>query len=77
VNKIKLWILSLFAKNLDDLIAVFVKLDKQLDAYIAKEKDEVAALETVATQMLAQANARNRSIERAGRIKENIGAIVR
>ena len=77
MDYIKNLILKFVARNLDDIISVFTKLDAQLDAYIEKQ----LALEE---SLVAQREALNRTldanaaeIDRAHRVRANIRAITK
>lgn len=76
-TQLKLYILRFFAKDLDAILALFTKLDAQLDAYIARETQEAQALTQMASQLQREANEKTARIEKAGRVQANIAGLAR
>lgn len=74
---IKLFLLNLFARNLDSIIALFTKLDQQLDAYIAKEQSQLSSLDKMISDLTAQKQDKLQNIDRAGRIQSNVQSITK
>lgn len=72
---IKLILARFLERNLDDILALFTKLDQQLEAYIAREEAQVANLKDDKLRIELQISQRSSAVERAAATKAKIAPL--
>lgn len=76
LNFLKLLLLKLVSKNLDDIIAMFLKLDQKLEVFITQETAKRSGIQATLESLTEELRKTNENLNRAQTTKDNIKALV-